>query len=144
MNQLYGQEYQQSAIEKNYREITQSLQTYNELIPGPIFMNQLMMHPHGLEVVKQIAAQDAMWQTRPDKVLTVLIGMIRSTAYPISHTLIAHALNVFLTAAEQKGYPDFVNRITFISNDTILEAAVATENAECALIALKHSAKTRN
>lgn len=134
-------EHQELAVEKNYQECQRGLQTYDEFIPGSIFMQMLMLHSKGPDLVKQIAAQDALWLNRSNRVLTVLVQMIRSHTCRIPAKSVANALDIFLTAAEQKGYSQFVNGITSISKDTILKASTETKNAECALVALQHNAK---
>lgn len=127
--------------EKVFQECQSSLQAYDDFIPGSPAIGLISQHPGFLELMQQIANQDALWRNRPDRALMLLIDMIENRTHNFSNKpLIAHVLDIFLTSAKQKGHSQFVNSLTPTGHRSILGMAIQKSNLACAQKALESGA----
>lgn len=124
--------------EEVFQDCQKALQTLDDFIPGSPAVGLITKCPGFLELMRQIANQDALWHNCPDRALMLLIDMIENRTCTFSDkALVTKVLDIFLIAASQKGHTQFVGSVT-PGYRSILSMAIQTNNLACAQKALEH------
>lgn len=131
-NYYYGRRSQND--DNQFQECLNALDVYDDTILGYLAIRDIVEHPRFMELIQRTADQDALWINRPERALRLLIDCIedRWEHFRINpSTIQVQLLEIFLTAATQKGHTGFIDSQILISRQTLLGQAVQKNNIAC-------------